>query len=101
MYEGLTKADKPALMDAKARGFKTTKPFHQSADEWDIDLALAQIAEMESAEKPLTCNGCKRLPYKLDNYGDLRVVCYTCKRGNSDAFLDKYATEPEGERVNV
>ena len=51
MYNGLTTADKGALLDAKARGFKTVKPFHQSANEWDVDIALAQIAEMESAQK--------------------------------------------------
>ena len=55
-YAGLTTADKGALLYAKSRGFKTVKPFHQSANEWDVDLALAQIAEMESAEKPLTWN---------------------------------------------
>ena len=52
-YAGLTTADKGALLDAKARGFKTVKPFHQSANEWDVDLALAQIAEMESKQKEL------------------------------------------------
>ena len=46
-YAGLTTADKGALLYAKSRGFKTVKPFHQSANEWDVDLALAQIAEME------------------------------------------------------
>ena len=51
-YAGLTTADKGALLDAKAGGFKTTKPFHQSAEEWNIDLALAQIAEMETAQTP-------------------------------------------------
>ena len=63
-YAGLTTADKGALLDAKARGFKTVKPFHQSANEWDVDLALAQIAEMERAlpdhaprhEQPMTLN---------------------------------------------
>ena len=49
-YAGLTISDKPALLDAKARGFKTVKPFHQSANEWDVDIALAQIAEMESKQ---------------------------------------------------
>lgn len=95
-YAGLTTADKPALLDAKARGaewvardgksraydlwFYSTKPvktknmwagdavfmekksarfaFIQWSDPEpvNIDLALAQIAEMESADNPLTWN---------------------------------------------
>ena len=57
MYAGLTIADKPALMDAKARGKKTlTMAFSDRVQVVDIDIALAQIAELESAEKPLTWN---------------------------------------------
>ena len=68
-YAGLTTADKGALLDAKANGFKVfcetsngKRVFYSkypSASEANsrivsIDLALAQIAEMESAEKPMT-----------------------------------------------
>ena len=103
MYNGLTTADKGALLDAKARGAEWVardedeelvgfrrKPkryidMESTSDHWErtesenyfiampndeplqfiqwsdaepvnIDLALAQIAEMESAEKPLTWN---------------------------------------------
>lgn len=102
-YNGLTTADKGALLDAKARGaewvardsedqanelmayyckpkkhselgvwlvdqddilrssiflFVNDMPFVQwsDAEPVNIDLAIAQIAEMESAEKPLTWN---------------------------------------------
>ena len=105
MYNGLTTADKGALLDAKARGAKWAardkddelvgfrlKPqkyvdMELNSDHWErtesenyfiampnddplqfiqwsdaepvnIDLALAQIAEMESAEKPKGCSFC-------------------------------------------
>ena len=68
-YAGLTTADKGALLDAKANGFKVLcetsnggRVFYSkypSASEANsriisIDLALAQIAEMEKAQKPMT-----------------------------------------------
>ena len=63
MYPGLTTADKDALIKLKESGVKITTiiSLRQSAntslksnyDNIDIDLALAQIAEMESKQKEL------------------------------------------------
>ena len=94
MYAGLITADKGALLDAKARGFKTVKPFHQSANEWDVDLALAQIAEMESAENPLTCDGCDNKD-KFDYSREVgrQCPCTHCKRIAPDRY------EPKGEKA--
>ena len=55
MYAGLTISDKPALLEAKAQW--RTRYFLESIGQWvPIDLALAQIEEMEVAGKPLTWN---------------------------------------------
>ena len=63
MYNGLTTADKGALLDAKAR--EESHLFIERLDRvFNIDYALAQIAEMESAlpdhaprhEQPMTLN---------------------------------------------
>ena len=57
-YAGLTTADKGALLKAKECGGSTYSRWATIGDKWvreltvNIDLALAQIAEMESAEKP-------------------------------------------------
>ena len=57
MYDGLTISDKPALLEAKERGKTTlTMAFSDRVQVVNIDLALAQIEEMESAEKPMTIN---------------------------------------------
>ena len=57
MYNGLTAADKGALLDAKARGYEVaTININGFPTGLNIDLALAQIAEMESEEKPTTRN---------------------------------------------
>ena len=99
MYNGLTTADKDALLDAKQNGAEwiardengmicgyATKPSkYNRTGEWytddgfelitkllkfikwsdhepvNIDLALAQIAEMEGAEKPKQCEYCAKL----------------------------------------
>ena len=64
-YAGLTISDKPALEDAKADGKKIlTMAFSDRVQVVDIDIALSQIAELESAlpdhapchERPLTWN---------------------------------------------
>lgn len=61
-YNGLTTADKGALLKAKECGGSTYSRWATIGDKWvreltvNIDLALAQIAEMESSEKPLTWN---------------------------------------------
>ena len=62
MYAGLTTADKGALIKLKESGVKITTiiSLRQSAntslksnyDNIDIDLALAQVAEMETAQTP-------------------------------------------------
>ena len=60
MYAGLTKADKTALLNAKQAGQKEYGVWLEEKNGWkrmvtvNIDLALAQIAEMESAEKQMT-----------------------------------------------
>ena len=62
MYAGLTISDKPALLEAKERGKTTlTMAFSDRVQVVNIDLALAQIEEMESAEKPKNdgCEFCK------------------------------------------
>ena len=51
MYAGLKITDKTALLDAKARGFNTAV-IKSTMQIVDIDLALAQIAEMETAQTP-------------------------------------------------
>ena len=65
MYNGLTTADKGALLDAKAKGYESVViNLAGFPAEVNIDLALAQIAEMESAlpghaprhEQPMTLN---------------------------------------------
>ena len=57
MYAGLTISDKPALLEAKERGKTTlTMAFSDRVQVVNIDLALAQIEEMEVAGKPLTWN---------------------------------------------
>ena len=57
MYNGLTISDKPALLEAKERGKTTlTMAFSDRVQVVNIDLALAQIEEMESEEKPMTWN---------------------------------------------
>ena len=57
MYDGLTISDKPALLEAKERGKTTlTMAFSDRVQVVNIDLALAQIEEMEVAGKPLTWN---------------------------------------------
>ena len=78
MYAGLTTADKGALMDAKANGFKvfcetsnggrTFYSKYPSVSEVNsriisIDLALAQIAEMES--KTETNEKCPICEYEI------------------------------------
>lgn len=61
-YAGLTISDKPALLNAKQAGHKEYGVWLEEKNGWkrmvtvNIDLALAQIEEMESAEKPLTWN---------------------------------------------
>ena len=56
-YAGLTISDKPALLDAKSKGYDSAYlNFNGYPERVMVDLALAQIAEMESAEKPLTWN---------------------------------------------
>ena len=51
MYAGLTTADKGALLDAKARGDKFIS-LHGIT--YIVRTCLAQIAEMESADKTIT-----------------------------------------------
>jgi len=53
MYNGLTTADKTALLELKKCGAIETKIYHV-VDIPNVDEALAHIAEMES--KPLTWN---------------------------------------------
>ena len=61
-YAGLTISDKPALLEAKERGKTTlTMAFSDRVQVVNIDFALAQIAEMESAEKPQDCEYCAKL----------------------------------------
>ena len=56
-YAGLTISDKPALLEAKSTGYRTTHLWSNGLRYLvNIDVALAQIAEMESAEKPMTWN---------------------------------------------
>ena len=56
-YAGLTISDKPALLDAKRNGYDSAViNLIGYPEEVNISIALAQIAEMESAEKPLTWN---------------------------------------------
>ena len=111
-YAGLTKADKPALLDAKSKGYDSAYlNFDGYPERVMVDLALAQIAEMESeqnnmlsekasekccaemesAEKPLTCDGCKREEAKKDY---MHVICMQCTRMNQTR--DRY--EPKGEK---
>ena len=53
MYNGLTTADKGALLDAKAKGYESVViNLAGFPAEVNIDLALAQIAEMETAQTP-------------------------------------------------
>jgi len=58
-YAGLTTADKGALLKAKECGGSTYSRWATIGNEWvreltvNIDLALAQIAEMESKQKEL------------------------------------------------
>jgi len=59
-YAGLTTADKGELINAKQAGFAEYGIWVDDVRGWkrmitvNIDLALAQIAETESAEKPST-----------------------------------------------
>ena len=56
-YAGLTISDKPALMEAQKNGHTYIYLNHDGfRTVYNVNLALAQIAEMESAEKPLTWN---------------------------------------------
>ena len=50
-YAGLTISDKPALLDAKSKGYDSAYlNFDGYPERVMVDLALAQIEEMESAE---------------------------------------------------
>ena len=72
MYDGLTISDKPALLEAKERGKTTlTMAFSDRVQVVNIDLALAQIEEMESAENPHKCGYCA----KLSRYGE-EIICF-------------------------
>ena len=56
-YAGLTISDKPALLEAQKNGHTYIYLNHDGfRTVYNVNLALAQIAEMESAEKPLTWN---------------------------------------------
>ena len=53
MYAGLTISDKPALLEAQKNGHTYIYLNHDGfRTVYNVNLALAQIAEMESAEKP-------------------------------------------------
>ena len=61
MYNGLTTADKGALLDAKAKGYESVViNLAGFPAEVNIDLALAQIAEMErtTTSTPLRVECC-------------------------------------------
>ena len=54
-YAGLTISDKPALLDAQKNGHTYIYLNHDGFKTvYNVNLALAQIAEMESAENPRT-----------------------------------------------
>ena len=54
-YAGLTISDKPALLDAKSKGYDSAYlNFDGYPERVMVDLALAQIAEMEKAKKSAT-----------------------------------------------
>ena len=70
MYAGLAISDKPALLDAKARGVRTCLISLNPLLKVDTDIALAQIAEMESAEKPCPyCSTDAFSPRRVGLYG--------------------------------
>ena len=59
-YAGLTISDKPALLEAQKNGHTYIYLNHDGfRTVYNVNLALAQIAEMESAEKnPIGCEYC-------------------------------------------
>ena len=106
MYNGLTTADKGALLDAKADGWDD---YIIRGELVNIDLALAQIAEMEltTNSMPLTWNerinqmtveekaehmsrwlGCYGCPFDMDCGGDCKMA------------LQNYLNSPYTEGAN-
>ena len=106
-YAGLTTADKPALLDAKARGLVTDYVWINGLRFLvNIDLALAQIAEMESKTETILGYPIEHLqkiaaimqtthitPEQVRECADNLTLCVTLTMNALKEHMDKSMTE--------